>query len=246
MPNIYLSPSTQEFNQTAVGQSEEYFMNLIADAMEPYLRSSGIKFTRNTPDMTAASSIRQSNEGNYDLHVAIHSNAAPEALSGKLRGTDVYYYPTSSKGKRASDIMVKNFKNIYPDPSLVRALTTTRLGEVSKTRAPSTFLEVAYHDNLEDAEWIVNNIELIGKTIVLALTQYFGIPFIEPQKPRKGTVTITSGYLNIRSKPNTSAPIIGRAYKGQTVIIYGETQGWYVVEVNNVVGYASSRFITVL
>lgn len=245
MPNIYLSPSTQEFNKTAVGQSEEYFMNLIADAMEPYLRSSGIKFTRNTPDMTATSSIRQSNEGNYDLHVAIHSNAAPEALAGKLRGTDIYYYPTSALGKRASGIMATNFKNIYPEPSLVRTLPTTRLGEVSKTRAPSTFLEVAYHDNLEDAQWIENNIEEIARTIVLGLTQYFGIPFIEPQNPMNGTVTITSGYLNIRSKPNTSAPIIGRAYKGQTVIIYGETQGWYVVEVNDVVGYASSRYITV-
>ena len=37
MPNIYLSPSTQEFNPYAGGGNEEYYMNLIADAMEPYL-----------------------------------------------------------------------------------------------------------------------------------------------------------------------------------------------------------------
>ena len=61
MPIIYLSPSTQEFNPYAGGGNEEYYMNLIADAMEPYLAASGIQFVRNTPDMTAASSIAASN-----------------------------------------------------------------------------------------------------------------------------------------------------------------------------------------
>ena len=54
MPSIYLSPSTQEFNPYVIGGNEEYYMNLIADAMEPYLYATGISFTRNTPDMTAA------------------------------------------------------------------------------------------------------------------------------------------------------------------------------------------------
>ena len=80
MPRIFLSPSTQEYNPYITGNgSEEYFMNQIADAMEPYLLANTIRFTRNTPDMTAASSIRASNAGNYDLHLALHSNAAPSA-----------------------------------------------------------------------------------------------------------------------------------------------------------------------
>ena len=38
MPIIYLSPSTQEWNQYVTGSgSEEYNMNLLADALEPYL-----------------------------------------------------------------------------------------------------------------------------------------------------------------------------------------------------------------
>ena len=32
-------------------------MNRLADALEPYLYANGIRFVRNTPDMTAASSI---------------------------------------------------------------------------------------------------------------------------------------------------------------------------------------------
>ena len=38
MPSIYLSPSTQQYNEYVNGGSEEYYMNLVADAMEPYLR----------------------------------------------------------------------------------------------------------------------------------------------------------------------------------------------------------------
>ena len=67
MPIIYLSPSTQDWNQYVTGSgSEEYNMNLLADALEPYLRSNGIQFQRNRPEMTAASSIREANSGYYD------------------------------------------------------------------------------------------------------------------------------------------------------------------------------------
>lgn len=68
-------------------------MNLIADQLEPFLRASGISFTRNTPEMTAASSIEASNSGEYDLHLALHSNAAPEDLAGTLTGIAIYYSP---------------------------------------------------------------------------------------------------------------------------------------------------------
>lgn len=49
MPIIYLSPSTQEWNLYITGGSEEYYMNLVADAMIPYLRSSGIQYTLKHP-----------------------------------------------------------------------------------------------------------------------------------------------------------------------------------------------------
>ena len=59
MPTIYLSPSTQEWNQYVTGSgSEEYNMNLLADALVPYLLSNGIQYKRNRPEMTAGSSIR--------------------------------------------------------------------------------------------------------------------------------------------------------------------------------------------
>ena len=75
MANIYLSPSLQEFNEYLNGGSEEYYMNLIADAMEPYLLANNIDFTRNRPEQTLTEVINDSNSGTYDLHLALHSNA---------------------------------------------------------------------------------------------------------------------------------------------------------------------------
>ena len=177
MPKIYLSPSLQEYNPYVDGGNEEYYMNLIADAMEPYLNSSGIQFTRNEPSQKLSQAIAQSNAGNYDLHLALHSNAAPTALSGQIRGTDVYYYDGSAKGKRAAEIIANNFKTIYPDPNKVKTAPTTTLAELKQTRAPA---EAAYHDNSADAQWIRDNIDNIARNLVLSLTEYFGIPFVPP------------------------------------------------------------------
>jgi len=243
MPIIYLSPSTQENNLYVIGGSEEYSMNLIADAMEPYLRASGIQYVRNTPEMTASSSIRQSNSGYYDLHLALHSNAAPEGRYGEVRGTDVYFYPGSARGRRAAEIIADNLRTIYPTPSLVRTLPTVNIGEVRLTKAPSVFVEFAYHDNEADAVWIRDNIEEIAANIVYSLTEYFGIPFIAPTAPYTGTVRIGSGTLNIRSRPSRTAPIIGRLSNGTRIMIYGRWEDWYVIAYNGIMGYANANFI---
>lgn len=246
MPRIYLSPSTQEGNMYVIGGSEEYYMNLVADAMIPYLLSSGIQYTRNSPGMTAAQAIAQSNSGNYDLHLALHSNAAPEGQYGTYSGVDVYYSPISIRGRRAADIFVRNLKSIYPNPSKVRAITTTTIGEVTQTRAPAVFLELGYHDNVNDANWVSNNIARIAANLVLSLTEYFGIPFVEPMTPRMGTVTLSSGTLNLRSRPSRTSRVIASIPNGATLTVVGQWQDWYVVNYRGMVGYVASRYVNLM
>lgn len=64
--------------------------------------------------MTLGEAIRESNAGYYDLHLALHSNAAPEELAGKIRGTDVYYYPYSALGKRPPRCWPRILKRFIP------------------------------------------------------------------------------------------------------------------------------------
>ena len=246
MPVIYLSPSTQEGNEYVNGGTEEEWMNRLADAMVPYLNASGIRYTRNTPEMTAASSIRASNAGTYDLHLALHSNAAPPSNYGNVRGIIVYYYPGSVNGRRAATIVADNLKTIYPLPNRVRTEATTAIGEVRQPRAPSVFIELGYHDNPDDATWVKNNLDAIARNIVLSLTEYFGIPFLEPTTPRQGVVDVDWGYLNFRSRPSTSAPVIARAYDGARLTVVNQYQNWYLVSLDGQEGYASRDFITLV
>ncbi len=246
MPTIYLSPSLQPFNKYINGSDEQTVMNQVADAMEPYLRACGIRYTRNRIGMTLGEAIRESNAGYYDLHLALHSNAAPEELAGKIRGTDVYYYPYSALGKRAAEVLAENFKKIYPIPDKVKAVPTTTLTEITKTNAPAVLMEIAYHDNEEDARWIKENIQAIAANIVQGLCIYFGIPFISnPQPPRVGTVVTQSTPLNIRCRPSTQSQVITQAQKGEKLTVLGQWEDWYVVEVRGVIGYAAARYIQV-
>ncbi len=183
MPSVYLSPSLQEFNPVIIGGNEEYYMNLIADAMIPYLEASGISYSRNNPNETLSQAIERSNAGNYDLHLALHSNSSPEYLAGTLQGPDVYYYEYSQPSRVAADIIAANLESIYPNPDLVTVIPSVTLAELRRTTAPAVLLEVAYHDNYEDAQWIADNINAIGRNLVLSLTEYFGIPFVDPYAP---------------------------------------------------------------
>ncbi len=243
MPSVYLSPSTQEYNQYVNGGTEEQYMNIVADRMEPYLRSSGITFVRNDRNKTAANAIAESNMGNYDVHLALHSNAAPPNLAGQLRGIDIYYYPGSQSSENLANIIANNFKAIYPLPEKSRALPTDYLGEVTRTRAAAVLAEIGYHDNIEDAEWIKSNLSAIARNLVISLTDYFDIPFVEATTARRGTVILNEGNLNLRRYPSMEGTIIGSIPNGAEVEILGTVGNWYVVRYNGKTGYASSDFI---
>ena len=246
MPIIYLSPSTQENNLYVSGGTEEEWMNRLADAMEPYLTAAGIRFSRNTPEMMAVSSIRASNAGNYDLHLALHSNAAPEGKYGQIRGVLVFYFPGSAQGQKAATLIANGLKTIYPLPNKVRTEATTSIGEVRRVRAPSVFLELGYHDNPDDAAWVKNNLDPIARSIVLGLTEYFRVPFLEPTTPRPAVVDVNWGYLNLRDRPSTSAAVLARAYDGAPLSVLGQWENWYSVRFGDLVAWASSDFVTLV
>ena len=244
MPIIYLSPSTQDWNMYVTGSgSEEYNMNLLADALEPYLLSNGIQYKRNRPEMTAASSIREANSGYYDFYLALHSNAAPEGRYGEERGIIAFYYPGSQQGQRAAELIAEELRKIYPLPNLVTTRPTTSLGEVSRSRAPAVLVEIGYHDNYAAAAWVEGHLDPIAEQVARALVRFFGLPFIYPMNPEDGTVEVNYGTLNLRSYPSSTGTVLANMPNGAEVRVYGEWQGWYVVHYGNYVGYAAAAYI---
>lgn len=181
--SIYLSPSTQEKNIGAgVYGSEEYRANQIADVTEKELIRHGIKVYRNNPEMTLAQVVADSNKKAADIHFAIHTNAD----SGIARGCEIFCHEkgTNSEGEKLANAVylqlapitptadrgVKQGKNFYG--------TGKNMYELYKTKMPASLVEVAFHDNLEDAQWIISNIELIGTTIAKGILDYFNILYI--------------------------------------------------------------------
>lgn len=185
MPSIYLSPTSLGGTPYPSGKDEEYYMNQIADAMIPYLRANDISFSRNNPGDTLTEILDQSNAQNYDLHLSLRSNTSPERLVGVMQGPDVYYHAYSKSGQQAAALLGENLTSIYPHQSLVSVIPSTTLKEVIHTSAPSVYMEIAYHDNKEDEDWIINHIDDIAQNIVLSLTQYFHLPFQPVQQAVK-------------------------------------------------------------
>ncbi|GGE67120.1 C40 family peptidase [Priestia taiwanensis] len=69
----------------------------------------------------------------------------------------------------------------------------------------------------------------------------------QPKPPTSGNVsgayTVTASALNVRSGPNTSHGVIGKTYKGQTVTVTGQENGWYKINYNGKTGYVSADYL---
>ncbi len=259
MPNIFLSPSLQPFNPYINGGNEAQYMGYLADALEPYLTKNNITYTRSRMPNTLANAINTSNQGNYDLHLALHSNAAPEGREGQFRGIQGYYYPTSTSGRRAAQDLVDSLKPIYPLPDLVYTVPSTTIAELRRTKAPAVLMEIGYHDNLEDADWIKANIQNIAAALAKGLTTYFNIPFREVctvvgQNINTASNVQINAYvsictndgslLNIRSAPNTQSTIVGQIPTGQKALLLDRApDGWAKIRYNAIEGYSFGDFL---
>lgn len=161
----------------------------------------------------------------------------PRKWQDFCRASSIYYRPGSSQNailsQRFANIVAEELKKIYPNPQRVNARPTDTLAEVLQTNSPAVLIEVAYHDNLQDAQWIQQNIQPIAESIVRALTTYFGIPFAMPQPVRTGIVETGGANLNIRSMPTTNSTIVALAPNGAELSIYSESESsdgkWYAV-----------------
>ncbi len=259
MPEIFLSPSLQPGNLYVNGGNEAQYMGYLADALEPYLTENGIAYTRSRMPNTLLNAINTSNAGNYDLHLALHSNASPEGREGQFSGIQAYYYPTSVNGRRAAQDLVDSLKSIYPDPNLVYTVPSTVITEVRRTKAPAVLMEIGYHDNLQDAEWIKANIQNIASALARGLASFFDIPFrevctqrgdpiVNVNNPTLGAYvavcTNEGDNLNIRSAPNTGSPVIGQIpLGGKAILLEKLSNGWARIRYNALEGFASGNYL---
>lgn len=225
---VYLSPSMQENNIGAGNYgTEEKRMNQVADVVEKVLIDYGVKVYRNKPEWTLQQAVKDSNSKKPDLHFAIHSNA------GGGRGGEVFAYSPGGEGEKAARAIYSELEPLTPTSD--RGVKfNPKLYELNSTNVPAALVEIAFHDNADDAKWIIDNIEGIGIALAKGVLRYFGIKYKESPNPveldvkpvfKPYLVQITINDLNIRKGPGTNYEKVGKYTGKGTFTIVAESEG---------------------
>ena len=181
IPVVYLSPSNQNHNPGVASTgytNEKEIMNKLTDYLYAYLKAAGIKVYRNNGQAGGMNKwLSDSNYYKSDFHFAIHSNGS---VNHDTKGMEIYVdTPTSQCLSIASNIY-NNLFEIYPyrDQISNRGVKYANgsLGEANDQYIKcGSLIEVAYHDNYDDALWIMNNMESIAKNIANTIIDFYNL-----------------------------------------------------------------------
>ena len=177
---IYLSPSNQTWNKgvQSIGYTNEsLIMNRLADIVEPILKQRGFVVYRNKPSMTLDQIVNQSKSLKVNLHLALHSNASENP--GSMTGIETYVYSRNSTISPLARSIQSSLESIYYKANPRRLIYGLEenyiLREINPKKVDNgVLIEVAYHDEENDASWILNNLNQIGSTIANTVSSYFG------------------------------------------------------------------------
>lgn len=178
--SVYLSPSNQDRNigVREVGFTNEMAeMNDLANYIEKNLKDNNIKVYRNSPYGNINLWTADSRYYGVDLHLAVHSNAS---TNHNQFGVETWINEEASKSYNLANLIQDSILSIYrtDEKGANRGVKYANgaFGEVNDLYVPFGILvEVAHHDNKEDAKWIMDNKPKIAKAISDAILDYFGI-----------------------------------------------------------------------
>ena len=182
MPNIFLSPEDRASNVYASEAlwngkttNEKEQMGRCADYLEIALKRCGFA-VKNAQYGNMYDRVRDSNNWPADLHIALHTNG----FNGTVAGTRVHCYP-SDKSRRIGKLIQDRIAPMSPGTS-ERLVESAGLYELRAPTMPSVLPEFGFHDNPEEAQWLIDNMEAIAEQTCMAVCEYFNIPYIAPDK----------------------------------------------------------------
>lgn len=165
--SIYLNPSVQTKNMyiNNLGSEAEY-MRDIAELMYKELKLvSYIDIEANIAKngLSLSQSVNQSNSRKRHIHFALHSNA------GGGQGTEIY---TKGSNKTFATTMYESFLELG-NFKRRGVKDGTHLYEIKNVKADHVALiEFAFHDNLKEAKFIVENKALIANQMAKSILKY--------------------------------------------------------------------------
>lgn len=190
MPTLVLSPSQQSANEYAGGpttnDSEKVWMTKLAMRVKALWDAQKVGITCLVVQKGSwSANADESNRLGATEHVALHTNA------GGGHGTEVFHYPTSTKGKALATALYKFIAPASDQPDR-GVKTSSTLGELSRTKAPAVIIEYAFHDNATEAQEIRTSIEEYAVATVKWLCAYYGKTYKEPVVTPPVVIPITA------------------------------------------------------
>lgn len=174
---IYISPSSQPENKYAAGNTNEAEQcGRIAVALEAALIRCGIGCTLPTRDGTTMyERVRESNASDTDIHMPIHSNA----FNGNVAGLRIFVGKLGGEAEVLAKAIMDELAPITPGES-DRISAEPQLYEIKSTKALCVYLEVGFHDNPTEAQWIIDHTADIAEAICRGCCDYFQADYIAP------------------------------------------------------------------
>lgn len=188
---IFFSPSDQTRNTYAAGNTNEAAecRQIALYAVEAAKRCGFDALTDAVSGGDAAMDkrIQQSNEWGADVHIPIHTNA----FNGQVQGTRLFCFSIPGDGYNICKAVMDTLAPITPGNS--DNITTARFAEILQANAPTAYIEVAFHDNKTEAQWIIDHKKDIAEAIVKGLCNHFGVKYVAPEaeKPYEPVSTNT-------------------------------------------------------
>ena len=169
---VFLSSSNQYFN---IGEepftNERKEMNLISDLISNKLSSKGVTVYRNDYLSSYQNILNECRDNNVNLLVSLETTSS---YNHDKSGLQTLVATESSKGFSLANIINNKLKKLK-DSKIV--LTNDIKGSKTKEEndLTSVMIELGYHDNKTDAEFLVNNRESIAEEIADSILRYYGI-----------------------------------------------------------------------
>ena len=177
---IYISPSSQPANTYAVGNTNEQEQcRKIATALEKELDRCGFN-SKAGMDGSMYTRVAESNAFGADLHLPIHTNG----FDGTVAGLRIMIYKKGGEAEQIAKAIMATLAPITPGKS-DGISTYPNLYEISDSDAICVYIEVGFHDNKEEAQWIIDHTEDIAVAIAKGLCNHYGVKYVAAESGNK-------------------------------------------------------------
>lgn len=169
---VYLSPSSQVSNPySAQGTNEQRQCNRIAEAAKAALERNGYIVKKAPEGQGYVQNVAESNAWGANIHMPIHTNAG-----GSAKGTMGLCYPGYVTNKYMQGVYnaVAELTPWADSGIIVR----NDLYEINSTAAMCVYMEMAFHDKADSAQWIIDNVVPLGEAIAKGMCAADGKTYI--------------------------------------------------------------------